>query len=95
MIKLTKPRTSKTLAINIAKIASAKLAETVLILELKNVESAPSDYFVICSTHSLPQTKAVFDEMLLVPFPSVSPLIRASLPLKVSFAVGLVVPIPI
>jgi ribosome-associated protein len=63
LIKLTKPRTSKTLAINIAKIASAKLAETVLILELKNVESAPSDYFVICSTHSLPQTKAVFDEI--------------------------------
>lgn len=63
MTKLIKPRTSKTLAHNIAKIASAKLATNVLILELKNVESAPADYFVICSTHSQPQTKAVFDEI--------------------------------
>ncbi|OGU60918.1 MAG: ribosome silencing factor [Ignavibacteria bacterium GWF2_33_9] len=58
-----KPRSSKTLAINIAKIASEKLASTILILELKNVESAPADYFVICSTHSQPQTKSVFDEI--------------------------------
>ena len=63
MAKLIKPRSSKTLAINIAKIASEKLASTILILELKNVESAPADYFVICSTHSQPQTKSVFDEI--------------------------------
>jgi len=63
LAKLIKPRSSKTLAINIAKIASEKLASTILILELKNVESAPADYFVICSTHSQPQTKSVFDEI--------------------------------
>lgn len=51
------------LAMNIAKIASAKLALDVLILELKNVESAPADYFVICSSQSQPQTKAIFDEI--------------------------------
>jgi ribosome-associated protein len=61
LIKLTKPRSSKTLAFNIAKIASSKLASNVLVLELKNIESSPADFFIICSTHSQPQTKAVFD----------------------------------
>lgn len=63
MTKLQKPRTSKTLAVKIAEIASDKLASNVLILELINIDSAPTDFFVICSTHSQPQTKAVFDEI--------------------------------
>lgn len=63
MIKLIKPRTAKILAANIAKIAAEKLAHNILILDLTKIESAPADYFVICTANSTPQTKAIFDEI--------------------------------
>jgi ribosome-associated protein len=63
LIKLIKPRSAKSLAATIAKIAAEKLASNILILDLTKVESAPSDFFVICTANSLPQTKAIFDEI--------------------------------
>jgi ribosome-associated protein len=63
LIKLIKPRTAKILAANIAKIAAEKLAHNILILDLTKIESAPADYFVICTANSTPQTKAIFDEI--------------------------------
>ena len=63
MIKLTKPRTSRSLALTIAKIAQNKLATDILILDLRKIESAPADFFVICSTNNPIQAKAVFEEI--------------------------------
>lgn len=80
LIKLIKPRSAKTLAANIAKIAMSKLATDILIVDLTKVDSAPCEYFVICSTLSTPQTKAVFEEIyyklknLDIPLPKVEGL---------------------
>jgi ribosome-associated protein len=64
LAKITKPRTSKTLASFCAKIAEEKLAHGVLILNLSEIEISPSDYFVICSCDSDVQINAVVDEIL-------------------------------
>lgn len=63
MIKLTKPRTSRSLAITIAKIAQSKLATDILILDLRKIDSAPADFFVMCTTNNPTQSKAVFEEI--------------------------------
>lgn len=63
MIKLTKPRSSRSLAITIATIAQSKLATDILILDLRKVDTAPADFFVICSTTNPIQTKSVFEEI--------------------------------
>lgn len=64
MAKLTKPRTSKTLASFCAKLTEEKLAHEVLILDLTEIEISPSDFFVICSCDSEIQINAVLDEIL-------------------------------
>lgn len=63
MIKLTKPRTSRSLAITIAKVAQSKLATDILILDLRKIDSAPADFFVMCTTNNPSQNKAVFEEI--------------------------------
>lgn len=47
--KIGKPRTSKGLATYCARIANEKIASDIIILELEKIESAPADYFVICT----------------------------------------------
>jgi len=64
LAKLTKPRTSKTLASFCAKLTEEKLAHEVLILNLTEIEVSPSDFFVICSCDSDVQINAVVDEIL-------------------------------
>lgn len=49
------------LAILNAQLCQDKLAEDVFIMDLKNVESAPSDYFVVCSCGTEPQVQAIAD----------------------------------
>ena len=49
------------LAILSAQLCQDKLAENVFILGLKNIESAPTDYFVICSCDSGPQVDSICD----------------------------------
>lgn len=51
------------MAIAIAKIAQSKLATDILILDLRKIESAPADFFVMCTTNNPTQSKAVFDEI--------------------------------
>ena len=64
MAKKTTPRTSKGLAVFCARIAESKLAENILILNLTKIETAPTDYFVICSCDSSSQVSAISDELL-------------------------------
>jgi ribosome-associated protein len=59
--KIGKPQTSKGLAVMCARVAEDKLAKDVLILDLKKIETAPSDFFVLCSCDSVNQMKAVVD----------------------------------
>lgn len=49
------------LAILTAQLCQDKLATDVLILDLKKIETAPSDYFVICSCESQPQVESISD----------------------------------
>ena len=49
------------LAILTAQLCQDKLATDVFILDLKNIETAPSDYFVICSCESQPQVESISD----------------------------------
>ncbi|HOV91610.1 MAG TPA: ribosome silencing factor [Candidatus Kapabacteria bacterium] len=65
MTKITKPRDSRQLAIQIAHLASNKLAENILILDMRKIDSAPADYFVICSALSTSQSKAIYEEIYI------------------------------
>lgn len=61
MIKIGKPRTSKGLATFCAKLANEKKAENIYILDLSKIDIAPAEYFVICSTNSDIQSRALTD----------------------------------
>ncbi|MEN6511178.1 MAG: ribosome silencing factor [Chloroherpetonaceae bacterium] len=63
MAKITKPHNSRQLAVQIAHLASDKLAENILILDLRKIDSAPSDFFVICTALSTSHSKAIFEEI--------------------------------
>lgn len=65
MAKITKPRNSRQLAVEIAHLASNKLAENILILDLRKIESSPADFFVVCSALSNTQSKAIFEEIYI------------------------------
>ena len=47
----------------IAKICDDKLARDIVIIDLMEAESAPSDFFVLCSCDSHPQVAAIVDEI--------------------------------
>lgn len=64
MAKKGTPRTSKGLAVFCARIAEAKLAENVIIMNLSKIEAAPTDFFVVCSCSSNTQVSAISDELL-------------------------------
>lgn len=64
MFKLAKPRSTKGLAVMLAKIAENKLADEVLILDMSKIETSPSDFFVICSCDTDIQARAITDEVL-------------------------------
>jgi ribosome-associated protein len=57
--KLKKPDNAKDLAKFCAKIAQDKIAKDLLILDLSAIESAPADYFVICTAMSDVQSEAI------------------------------------
>ncbi len=61
MTKIGKPRTTKGLAVFCAKMAQEKKAENIYILDLTKIETAPADYFVICSSNSDIQSIALAD----------------------------------
>ena len=58
-VTVKKPRTVKGFATLYAQLAAEKLAENIQILDLTKVESAPADYFVICTCQSDTQVRAV------------------------------------
>jgi len=64
MNKLTKPKNSKQLATFCAKNAAAKIASEIIVMDLTKYETAPTDYFVICSSDSANQSKAITDFLL-------------------------------
>ena len=64
MAKLTKPKTPKTLAIFCAKIAAEKIAADITVMDLTKYENASTDFFVICSSDSENQSKAIVDFLL-------------------------------
>ena len=64
MAKLGKPRTSKGLAQFAAKCADEKLARNIIIIDLQKIEAAPADFFVVCSTDSEVQSRAIVDELI-------------------------------
>ena len=64
MSKIGKPKSTKGLAAFCGKVANDKLAKDILILDLTSIDSAPTDYFVICSCDSEVQVKAVTDSVI-------------------------------
>ena len=63
MAKIGKPRSTKGLAVLCAKVAEDKIAKNILLLNLTEIDSAPSDYFVICSCDSENQIRAIVGEL--------------------------------
>jgi ribosome-associated protein len=55
---------SKELAYLCARVADDKKSENILIMDLKSIEAAPADYFVIASCDSEPQVGAVVDTII-------------------------------
>lgn len=57
-------RNSKELARFLGKILIEKLAQNILILDLSNIETAPANFFVICSCDSDVQMRAIANEVV-------------------------------
>jgi len=64
MAKINTPKTSKQLAIFCAKMSAEKIAEDINVIDLQKIESATTDFFVICSTDSVNQSRAILDTIL-------------------------------
>ncbi len=64
MTGIGKPRTSKGLAVFCARIAQEKLAENIIVMDLSSIESAPSEFFTICTCNSDIHVRAVADAVL-------------------------------
>ncbi|MGB9771586.1 MAG: ribosome silencing factor [Candidatus Kapaibacteriota bacterium] len=60
-----KVKTSKDLAKWCAKIAFDKISHDILIIDLTEIETAPSDFFVLCSCDSDVQMRAIVEEVEL------------------------------
>lgn len=63
LAKISKPKNARQLATFIAKICENKLAENTIVIDLTKIDTAPTDYFVICSCISQPQVGAIIDEI--------------------------------
>jgi ribosome-associated protein len=57
------PQTGKAFSAFLARIADEKLATDIIVMDLQDIESAPAEYFVICTCDSEPQLKAVVDSV--------------------------------
>lgn len=66
MTKYKKPATPRALAVLCAKIAEDKIANDILLMNLKKADTPPTDYFVICTCDSDVQVRAVSDEVFRV-----------------------------
>lgn len=64
MANYKKPQTARGLAVLCARLAEDKIAQDILLMNLKKVESSPTDYFVICTCESENQIRAITDEVL-------------------------------
>jgi ribosome-associated protein len=58
-----KKQASKELARWCARIAMDKIASDIVVIELTEIETAPADYFVLCSCDSDVQMRAIVDEV--------------------------------
>jgi ribosome-associated protein len=61
MAKIKTPQNSKALATFCAKIAAEKIASDIIVMDLENYETSPADFFVICSSDSENQSRAIAD----------------------------------
>jgi len=59
--KIGKPRSTKGLAVFCARIAEEKIAESIILMNLSGIESAPTEYFVICTCETDIQSRALVD----------------------------------
>lgn len=59
MSKITKPRDAKSLSTFCAKIAAEKIASDIIVMDLTNYETPPTDFFVICSSDSENQSQSI------------------------------------
>lgn len=64
MVKIGKPKTAKGLATFCARVSLEKIAEDILILDLKKIDTAPTDYFVICTCKSDTQMWALTESII-------------------------------
>ena len=63
MTKTKTNKTGKALSAFLSRVAGEKLAKDIMVLEMINIDTAPVDYFVICTCESEPQLKAVVDSI--------------------------------
>jgi len=66
LTKIGKPRTTKGLAKFCAKLAQEKKAEKIYVLDMTNIETAPSDFFVICTSNSDVQSSSLVDYIIRI-----------------------------
>jgi len=61
--RITKPRTPKGIASWMASIADEKKADDIIIMDMTEIETAPAEFFVLCSCDSENQMKAIIKEI--------------------------------
>jgi len=62
--KKVKILTSKSLATFCAKLSSEKIAANICVIDLEEIPTAPADFFVICSSDSQNQSRAISELIL-------------------------------
>jgi ribosome-associated protein len=62
--KISTPKNSKALATLCAKLASEKIASNIIVMDMANYDTAPADFFVLCSSDSVNQSNAITDFVL-------------------------------
>ena len=63
MPRIEYPDNPKDLALFCSQIADDKIAENIILMNLHDIETAPAEYFVVCTCESDVQMKAIVDEI--------------------------------
>ncbi len=64
MLKLKKPKDSKSLAKTVALISDEKIARDIVLLDMSEIENTPCDYFLICTCETENHVRGLSDDIM-------------------------------
>ena len=66
MAKISRPANAKALATLCARVAAEKKASSITLLNIKEIDGSPSEWFVIAECASEPQIRSLAEEMIQI-----------------------------